>query len=278
MPIGRIGDAAGQQAKIILYGASGAGKTHLSSQLDHALILDFENGRLSMPPEVGLLSREDDPTAPVTPKEINEAFESNPEQVPSICIQCSSTHQIGHVLTCLRNPKMRDRFNAIVIDSVTTLTEIVEDDVLRRYPTLVRSIVSSDGDRKGLLTQEGWLNVIETVRRALVCFRDVPAHVVFTMHEETTELDDGRAFTRPKLRGKTLLPTFQAMVDFGFRIEIHAAKEGDNVSVRRRLRTQPDQNVWAKTRNYGGKLLQPFELADLRAVINKIAVGEKKDG
>lgn len=271
MPIGRLGDSAGSQIKAIVYGPSGVGKTYLTSQLTQVLILDFENGRLSMPPDIGDLRRADDPEGAVTATEIKEAFESDPAEVQSIRVPCKNVQQVGLVLQALRKSEWKNRFQAVVLDSVTTLTELVENDVLNRYPKLSRSIASNDGDSAAVMTMEGWMTVLDKVKRAIVQFRDVPIHVLFVLHEETRELDDGRAFTQPQLRGKTLLPAVQALVDYGFRIEVANIRQGESIVTQRRIRTTADQNVWAKARDFDGDTVLPFEEADLRKLIEKIA-------
>lgn len=274
MPIGTVGETAGRRAKVLLYGQSGSGKTYLASQLERALILDFEFRRLSMPPGIGVVRRSDNPEAPVGPGEIKEAFESDPASTTNgtIVVPCHNLRQVEFVLQMLRQPQYLGRFEAVVIDSLTVMTEIVEADVRKRYPSLVRDIAASDGDPAQVLTQEAWGVIIDKVRSLVVQFRNVPTHVVFLAHEEMYEAETGLTVIRPKLRGQKLLPAVQALVDFGLRIEVKNKRAGDGkVTVTRRLRVMPDERVWAKVSDFAGDKFRAFEAANMVELAERIA-------
>ena len=262
-------DVVSRLANMILYGDSGTGKTYLCSRLPNVLLLDFDEGLRSIPKDMIV--------GEGTVAGIREVFSSSREEHPSIAITLHDISQLLPVLECLRDKRFAGRFDTVVLDSVTLLVESVEVYMKTKFSkALTRDSISDDSTSKvPVLTLQGWGVALDRVKTRLIEFKQLPMNVIFTLHEETMRSAE-RSWTYPKLKGKAMLPTLQAMVDFGIRVEVNSGVVQGKRVVRRQLRCGFTTEVWSKARDSEGGLLKEVEPADLTALIQKINFGVDK--
>lgn len=261
-----VHDVLGKQAKIALYGKSGIGKTYLVTRLKNVLILDSEEGALSSPPGVHYARVE----------QIEEVFASDRERFPSFVVPIFHPRDIDQIAERLLRKANRGRFRTVVVDTMTSLFDMVYLGTTRRdFQSGATEVVKSvDGrDVMGNLTVRGHGLSQTRVLDDMTLFRDARTHIVWTFHEGTTFEDDVEVLN-PLIAGKKLLPKLQGMMDFGIRVEMRAVKMEDGSKRSERvLRCRPSAAVWAKNRGPHGDELREFEPPDLQRIIDIIAHG-----
>lgn len=232
--------------KMLVYGASGVGKTHLAAtsydcaELRDVLYLNIEAGSATL---------------------VNAGY-SNMDIVPiKNWAQLSKVYEF-----LLRFTEMRDR--QVSEDQMRQLFAKVglgERKVLPNYRTVIldtldeaqeycmKNIQGQDPQSQALnipYTKPGWAEygeVLERMKSLTRNFRNLPMHVVATCHQEVKQDDAQRMMITPSLVGK-FETVAQAYFDF---VAYYAAKTVTTEAgpqTRRRLYIAPGANFSAKNR------------------------------
>lgn len=258
--IRKAGDREGWHIKMLLYGASDTGKTYSTSRLSEkyrTLILDVEGGHLSAPTNLPYADFSD----------VGEIARL-PEQYPSGMVKIDTWEQAEGVLTALRrNP---DRFEVIVVDSLTELQKRCADFVKSKQTTVIKELDT--------LTQQGWGSLFEKFRALIRGYRDLKSHVVFTALEQY-ETDDQVGTTRwmPYLDGKKVPFEVVGWMDIvGHAIKKEVRKSDGTTDVERIFRFISNGREEAKVR---GGFLKVEEAPDLIKIFEKVLeVGGRQNG
>jgi hypothetical protein len=256
--IRKAGDRKDLRLKMLLYGASDTGKTYATSRLSleyRTLILDIEGGHLSAPLDLAYADFED----------IGEIV-SDIEKYPSAMVKIESWHQAEQMLSGLRrNP---DRFDIIVIDSLTELQKRCVDWVKSKQTTVVKELDT--------LTLQGWSSLAEKFRAIMRGYRDLRNHVVFTaLEHNSTDDQSGIVRWMPAFDGrKTPFEVVGWMDVVGHAIKKERRNNDGNVEIERMFRFVSNGKEEAKTR---GGLLSAEEAPDLNEIFRKVLTIEKTE-
>jgi len=263
-----IHDALGKQAKIMLYGGNGIGKTYQVTRIPNVLILDSESGTMSAPPDTLVAAR---------PNQIDDVFASDKVRYPSFVIPVSHPIEVERIARVFERRQNRSRFRAVVIDSMTYLYDVIIcGDVRKNFAgNAVEVIMSEDGkDVLRALSGTGHQYAQTRTVEVMELFRDVGCHFVWTFHEGM-RTENGTDVIQPLLGGNKLLPKLKGLADFGLRIEWQRRKvESGETRSDRVLRCHPSATVWAKNRGPHGDKLREIEPCDLNRIIHLIETGE----
>ena len=257
-----VGQSIAAQGNYLLYGESGIGKTYALSTVENILVLDIERGSRSLPPTMPL----------VTSGEIRSAFDSPADQFPSFVVDRPSLNDVADINDLLMEPRYEGRFQALAVDTVTTLLDLVVAWVIENHSRTVVQATQPDKGGKGTktLTLAGWGMAQQVLRDLVIPMCDMPIHTIFTFHEEMMDGPDGRSRWTPKIQGKKLLPQMQALVDFGFRMEMMETKARGEMVRDRAIRCLPATGAWAKCRDWKGGVFSEYEAPNLGALLRKI--------
>ena len=185
--IRKAGDRSNWMVKMLVYGASDTGKTYTTSRLSEqhkVLILDIEGGALSAPPNLIYCDFEDN----------KEVFDpTNAEKYPSLMMKISTYGEAEQTLAYLRrNP---DRFDIVVLDSITELQRRCADFVKTKGTTVIADLDT--------LSLQGWGSLSEKFRTMIRGYRDLKSHVVFTALEQClTDEESGLIRWMPLVEGR----------------------------------------------------------------------------
>ena len=150
--------------KVLIYGASGVGKTTLASTAPSPLFLSAESGLLSI-------------------------AHKSPE-----FDEIKSTDDLKRVYHALKTGHGDYRkYQTIVIDSISEINEIVKEEILGN---------ANKGNNKDSLSQRDWGDVLRKIIKILREFRDLPYNVVFIAGESYEKDEDSLFKILPGLNGK----------------------------------------------------------------------------
>lgn len=207
--------------KSVVYSIAGGGKTSLAKTFDVPTVI--------ISCEAGLLSLADTDIPVIEVKSMNDMFEA---------------------YNLLSNTPEGKRFEAVVIDSVSEIAEVL----------LAEEKKSSKDARAA------YGNTSERMMDLLRAFRDLNGrHVLFICKLEKVKDEMTGAFMYgPSMPGQRLGQAVPYLVDEVFALRVERNEDGQTV---RYLQTTPDTQWQAKDRS--GRLAA-FELPDMAAVISKI--------
>ena len=227
------------RVRMLIYGASGMGKTVFGSTAPKPLFLAVEEGLLSL-------------------SDKNAQF-----------IKINTLQDMRDVLKALQDNSIKGNdgkpleYETIVIDSLTEVQNVV--------------IKNITGGRQP--SQSEWGKFSDAMAEILKGFTKLPKHVIFTCleAEKAAEDDDGREFTRfqPELFGK-LAEKAQAMMDFVGRYYMKVSVVNDKPTQVRTLTFTINAKWKAKDRS--GKLPQfaDPDFSKLMSEFAKIKIGESE--
>lgn len=212
-----------------VYGRSGAGKTYLVSTCPRPLLISFESGTMCLAgKQVDYIdATQDDNGAPV-PKE-------------------KRLERLRGILTYLQTPEAAQKYDTVVIDSVTELGQCTLDHAEAKFP-----------DSKDTFPRWG---MYASVMRAMIKqFRDLPNfHVLMTALSVQDKDENGQRYMNVDLQGQ-IGDKFPSFFDIMMYLNV------DNAG-KRTLITNPTSSIIAKDRS---GVLSPIEEANIGAIINKI--------
>lgn len=227
-------DFKSERLSILIYGPSGSGKTTVSSTLPGKILLvNAENGLLS------ISSGKDLAVYDLT-------VDANGKDLPRDYRFEKLLHLLKEVL-----PKMTDKFDWLVFDSLTEISQNLVEGLKKKYP-----------DRKDGLPMWGEYN--ELMVSFIKQLRDYrPFNILLLALDSVDKDDTGKRFIGVDINGK-VSSRVPALLDEVFYIKDFETQEGKKV---KKLITSNYQNIIAKDRS--GKLDQ-FEDPDLSKVVAKI--------
>jgi hypothetical protein len=189
MKIQSTQDIASHKVKLAIYGKSGAGKTMSVVGLVNAgykpIVASFEGGLLS-------LQKYNIPY-------LDGTRDDNDNSVPKE----DRADRLRDIFKFLRTDEMKQRYDTIVLDSLTEISQCLYDKLKKEYP-----------DRKDSLVLFGELG--QRTRDLVKAFRDLEYHVVFTVLSKIDKDDTGRHFAGFDLIGGIAekLPQFLDIVTY----------------------------------------------------------------
>lgn len=265
----KVGDFYRRNVKMLLYGASGVGKTYLASRLNNALIIDIEGGLLSAPRDMEFL--------PIP--SLGDAFNGKCPS-GSVATRAETVEELNRIYQLLAKSG-RGRFETVILDSITEVQKRVQEYLTRKFSDAVtQKFRSDDGSTENfhVLTQQGWMALQNKTRSGFRMYRDLEGmNVVFVCSEETVTDSEGVAYTQPLLDGRKNLPDLEYMVDVGIRLHQTVSRTAKGLNIVRMFQCARTPTVWAKVR--GGLLngLEPVAEGGLQTLIEKISSGALPD-
>jgi phage nucleotide-binding protein len=225
--------------KMIVYGASGSGKTSLAKTIgEPTLVISSEAGLLSLQGnDIDVIDITVDDQGKLIPKEKRIA-------------------RLGEVYSFLQTEPAK-KYKWIFIDSLTELSQNLMEQLYLEFP-----------DRSQTLPMYGELS--KRSRALIKTFRDLPNfNVIFTALDEVEKDEAGMRYTGIQMVGKisTQVPAF---FDEVFYLHVFTDEKGET---KRQIITSNSEKLRCKDRS--GKLSK-VEDANLSLIINKIR-GTKKD-
>lgn len=222
---------------VLIYGLSGAGKTTMSSKLKGKVCYILSEAHHK-----------------------RTVAQSNPD---ALIFVPKSWEELGKAFTYIRNLKGEDACDAVVLDSVGDMQEMLKQKICAESGTTAP-------------TMQGWQIILDQSFQMLRKFRDLPCSVVFVCTAKEIEEDagDDRAKTllRPNLVGRQSDKRLMAMV--------HAAgyafisKSGDGLSHHCVWRSSNDKvltkGAGALPKVTGQDINEIFSLAVQVADVNKV--------
>ena len=153
--------------KFLLYGDSGAGKTHAaasagSKKMKVAILETEPNGLLSI-------------------------RTSNPD---ALVVEAKDVKTIGEFISSALNGSMQKEYGVevVVFDSLTEIQRILKDSIVG----------------KGRMSLQHWGILTDKMRSMMRSIREIPMHVVCTALSSVNSTDDGESFVVPAFEGKKL--------------------------------------------------------------------------
>lgn len=219
-----------QKINCVIYGLSGAGKTSLAKTLAgyKPLIISAEGGLLSIRGSgIDFLDLTRDGTA-LVPRD-------------------KRADRIREVYQYLLTPEAREKYDTIVIDSLTEIGQCVQESVKKEFPNANQALPM-------------WGEYGNRMRDLVKAFRDLPGfNVVFISLSKISKDENGRRFSEFDIAGSISdkLPGFLDLVLY-LRVNTDGLRE---------LVCQPTDSILAKDRS--GKL-DKVEPANLGFLFNKI--------
>lgn len=156
---------------LLLKGDSGSGKTWKAAQFPRPVFFNFDNnlsGLAKLPPELRATIRVKNPRK-----------DKQGKKVEGINIWPNFVEQIAEV-------SADDTVGTIVIDSLTTMAEILMDKVLKNASPDARVEIQHWGDQ--------W-RFFKWLAESLLCATDLDKHVIWIAHEQIKEYIDAKGVT-----------------------------------------------------------------------------------
>lgn len=148
--------------KVLLYGASGAGKTHFAATAPKPFFINAENGLLSA----------------------QKVLAARGEQVKGYGIK--TIQDLRDVLAYLRTEK--HGFETVIIDSISEINEIIKEGI--------------ETKNKRSMQLQDWGTLSKEIKLILRSFRDLDMHVLFLAQESYEKDDQTIKRIVPLLNGK----------------------------------------------------------------------------
>lgn len=197
--------------KMIIFGASGIGKTVMASTAPKPLFLDVEGGLLS-----------------IRDKAVDY-------------VKIEQWQDLQNIFLMLKTGKLKG-YESVVIDSLTEASKKSMDDILTSDGGEKGPI------RKDVPTQHDWLRNIEQTRTLVRSFRDLDMNVVFTcLSRDMTNEMSGGIVRKPAVSSKSLSDDIPGYVDIVAYLDVD--KDGGRWAMVQPSRTTQGFEVCAKDRS-----------------------------
>lgn len=227
-------DVAATGIKVVIYGAPDSGKTTLMAGLRKTLIVSSEKGLLSI-------------------KGSNQQY-----------IVIDTVEDVEALVTWLETPKNYiGIYETIAIDSLSDIAERVLDTSKRK---------TKDGRKAYGITQDAIISLLRTI----VDVQGVNVYLTaWEMEQKANEFAVGGQ-KRPYLCGKILPNNLIHFIDNILHLRVHYVQQQDpttgqvTVIPQRWLQCHQNADYFARVRDRFGQI-QPYEPADLQALLDKIA-------
>lgn len=245
-------DMVETKIRVLLYGASGSGKTHsaLTIPKDRLLVLRIE------PKQMPLLGQGIDVIPVDTWRDIQTVF---------AFIRDGLASAKGLIV----NGKAKD---IIFIDSLSEANELCKAQIIAKdRPELMirQKKIDIGGIYEEQLTMQDWGLLSKRMNDLVSAFCHLPCHIIFTCLEKWAEdKSTGEMFFVPDLNGKLPL-TIPHHFDLLHRLEIHTVEN----TITRLFRTQPSEKAIAK----GSPKLETHEKPNWTTIITKLYTLKAKE-
>jgi hypothetical protein len=237
MNVKKVEELSQNRIKLLVFGQSGIGKTYLAKTFNDTskvLIISAEAGVLSLTGsniDVIDISQQDD--GKLIPEK--DRFD-----------------KLKQVYSFLLRPECREKYDTIMIDSITEIGQNLTASLLSKYP-----------DKKDSFNV--WNDYTNIMRSFIKSFRDLPFYNIIFTALSTEEKDEvGRRIFKINLNGKKLPEEIPGLLDI---VVYYTKIEDENGDEKRVLITCPTSKSIGKDRS--GKLSK-MEPPNLQIIFNKI--------
>jgi hypothetical protein len=225
--------AATNGMKMLVYGASGTGKTVLCSTLPNVVMLSAEAGALSL-----------------TEQNLRKIYPTAPLVIPVPIILIRNVDDLAQAYQWLTTSVEARQFQSVALDSLSEIGEVVLNNAKRQVKD----------------PRQAYGELIEKMETLIRAYRDLPGKHVYMAAKMESIRDDLTSTTKysASMPGAKLGNKLPYFFDFVFRLGIGQAADGTKY---RFLQTSPDLQFEAKDRS--GKL-DAMEYPHLGNVISKV--------
>jgi hypothetical protein len=212
--------------KLLLFGDSGAGKTHASVTAPKPVVLLTEpNGVLSI--------HASNPDAVV----INVTAVAAQKNVSPMTV-------VREFFKAAMDGTLKDEVQAesIVIDSLTELQRMLRDEIMEQK--------RGSGGAQVQWTLQDWATLTDRMRKLVRAIRDLPYHVVCTALAESDTDEQERRYVTPSFQGKKFpneIAGYFSIVGYVFRQTEQASEGSDEQVLRHRVLLSGPSTYLTKT-------------------------------
>jgi len=223
---------------VMVYGASGAGKTVFGGTWPKPYFADFDGGMLSL-------------------RGIDVEYDTYQDLFRNgVCYSSGWTRFINKLTELWEGGKFGDR-ETIVIDSVTLLTSSAIWDIAKT-------------NNHSIPTFKDYGSAVEPIKQVLARLKALPVNVLLIAHEELIKIEDtGELKIVPFFMGTVLKPYAMDLFDEVYRMDVFKDKDGKSVH---HLLTRKTSRYDAKSRL---GCLEEKEVPDYNVLLEKVRQEEK---
>lgn len=190
---------------MLIYGDSGAGKTHFACQADDVVVVLAE-------PQGFATIHDANPKATIVGS-LNEAI-GHP--------RCKSFQEIRTFFEAAANGKLPKWVKTIVIDSLTEVQQLMIDEIVKKKRLAMPQVVAKPGEEKPKgpapeMTKQDWGTLSVNFRNFMRTLRGLPYNIIcLALPEQDVDEETGKRTIVPKLSGgmKTAIPAYFNIVGY----------------------------------------------------------------